>query len=144
MLLLSALHALQDMYRSVMHRKADSECSADEGLMDTVLSLQLATPKNNLMELSACCAVATLQLEAALARKEKGTVAYKAGKLSRAARQYSQAVEIASSVSEKDHAPNPVDESAGMVQARVRSGVKVTAHIWNNSQLVCAEESAWS
>jgi hypothetical protein len=58
-----------------------------------------------------CCA--SVQLAAALSRKEKGNAAYKAGRLARAARQYSAAVEAANSIQERDLSPNPAGEGEG-------------------------------
>lgn len=49
-----------------------------------------------------------LQLAAAQSRKEKGNAAYKAGRISRAIRQYTAAYETANSISETDMAPHPV------------------------------------
>jgi hypothetical protein len=49
------------------------------------------------------------QLAAAMTRKEKGNAAYKAGSLSRAARQYNAAVEAATSINERDMGPPGMD-----------------------------------
>lgn len=65
----------------------------------------------------------TLQLTAALSHKEKGNAAYKAGRLVRAQRQYSTAVELASSIAQRDLAPNPTTP-----EAAAEGGVS-TAHI---------------
>ncbi|KAF8059684.1 FKBP65 [Scenedesmus sp. PABB004] len=53
------------------------------------------------------------KLASALSRKGKGNAAFKAGRLARAARQYAAAVEAATSVSERDLAPNPAADEAG-------------------------------
>lgn len=55
----------------------------------------------------------TTQLASALSRKEKGNAAYKAGRLARAARQYSAAVEAANSIQERDLSPNPAGDADG-------------------------------
>lgn len=66
----------------------------------------------------------TLQLASALARKEKGNAAYKAGRLARAARQYNAAVEAATSIQERDLSPNPAEESTSGSSAAIMSQAK--------------------
>jgi hypothetical protein len=68
------------------------------------------------------------QLTAAMERKEKGNAAYKAGRVSRAVRQYTAAYENANSISERDLAPNPVTEGdeEGVSTSAIRTQVRGT------------------
>eukprot|EP00878_Enallax_costatus_P000765 GHUV01000883.1.p1 GENE.GHUV01000883.1~~GHUV01000883.1.p1 ORF type:complete len:637 (+),score=229.81 GHUV01000883.1:67-1911(+) len=85
------------------------------------------------------------KIESALARKEKGNAAYKAGKLVRAARQYHQAVETANSVQEKDMAPNPVDASTGPSVGSLLSQAKdIKKACMNNWAAVELKRKNWA
>uniref|UniRef100_A0A383W6I9 peptidylprolyl isomerase n=1 Tax=Tetradesmus obliquus TaxID=3088 RepID=A0A383W6I9_TETOB len=74
------------------------------------------------------------KLASALSRKEKGNAAYKAGRLARAARQYSAAVEAANSIQERDLSRNPAGDADGpspaALLAQAKDVKKACANNW--------------
>jgi hypothetical protein len=69
------------------------------------------------------------QLAAAVSRKEKGNAAYKAGKVSRAVKQYTAAYETANSINERDMAQHPAMASSGGDSEGAEEGALSNAQI---------------